>query len=67
VVICLGQGADLHMAKLMPLPLTISCSSKSWLVLPFRCWLTRVIQDKMKEGRKAVVCACVCENVNKWL
>jgi len=23
VVICLGQGADLHMAQLMPLPLTV--------------------------------------------
>jgi len=33
VVICLGQGADLHMAQPMPLPLTISCSSKSRLVL----------------------------------
>jgi len=30
---CLGQGADLHMAQLMPLPLTISCSIKSRLVL----------------------------------
>jgi len=28
VVICLEQGADLHMAKLMPLPLTVSCLSK---------------------------------------
>jgi len=28
MVMCLGQGADLHMAQLMPLPLTISCSSK---------------------------------------
>jgi len=34
MVICLGQDADLHMAQLMPLPLTISCSSKSRLVLP---------------------------------
>jgi len=33
MVICLGQDADLHMAQLMPLPLTISCSSKSRLVL----------------------------------
>jgi len=32
--LCLGQGADLHMAQLMLLPLTISCSSKSRLVLP---------------------------------
>ena len=28
VVICLGWGADLHMAQLMPLPLTVSCFSK---------------------------------------
>ena len=34
VVICLGRGADLHMVQLMPLPLTIFCSSKSRLVLP---------------------------------
>ena len=32
MVMCLGQGADLHMAQLMLLPLTIS--SKSKLVLP---------------------------------
>jgi len=31
MVICMGQGADLHMAQLVPLPLTISCSSKSSL------------------------------------
>jgi len=28
VVICLERGADLHMAQLMPPPLTVSCSSK---------------------------------------
>jgi len=28
MVICLEQGADLHMALLMPLPLTVSCFSK---------------------------------------
>jgi len=28
MVICLELGADLHMAQLMPLPLTISCFSK---------------------------------------
>jgi len=28
VVVCLQQGADLHMAQLMPLPLTVSRSSK---------------------------------------
>ena len=28
MVICLDRGADLHMAQLMPLPLTVSCFSK---------------------------------------
>ena len=28
MVICLEQGADLHMAQLMSLPLTVSCFSK---------------------------------------
>jgi len=45
VVICLGQGADLHMAQLIPLPLAISCSSKSRLFLPFWYRLTRVVPD----------------------
>jgi len=40
VVMCLGQGADLHTAQMMPLPLTISCSSKSRLVLPSRFYLS---------------------------
>jgi len=42
--------ADLHIAQQMPLPLTISCSSKSrlvltFLVLPFWYLLTRVVPD----------------------
>ena len=28
MVICLERGADLHMAQLMPLPLTLSCFIK---------------------------------------
>jgi len=28
MVVCLEQGADLHMAQLMPLPHTVSCFSK---------------------------------------
>ena len=28
MVICMERGADLHMAQLMPLPLTVSCFSK---------------------------------------
>ena len=32
VVICLERDADLHMAQLMPLPLTVSCFSKIQIV-----------------------------------
>ena len=57
---CLGWGADLNIAQQMPLPLTISCSSKSrlvlnFLVLPFWYLLTRV-----DPGSKAVKRLCVC-------
>jgi len=47
MVICLAWGADLHMSQLMPLPLTISCSSKSRLVLLFWYRLTQVVTNKM--------------------
>ena len=59
MVMCLGKGADLYMAQLMPLPLTISCSSILRLVLPFWCWLTQVVSDKIQEGHKTVVCVYV--------
>jgi len=51
--LCLGQGADLHMAQLMPLPLSTSCSR---LVLPFWWRLNKVVPDKIQEGHKTVVC-----------
>ena len=35
MVICLGRGADLHVAQLMPLPLTVSCFSKIQIVCTF--------------------------------
>ena len=57
MVMCLGQGADLTMAQLLPLPLTISCSSKSRLVLRFWCRVTWIVLDKIQ---KAVKQACVC-------
>jgi len=50
MVMCLGQGANLHMAQLMPMPLTVSCSSKSRLVLvlPFWYQLPQVVPDKIQ-------------------
>jgi len=46
MVVCLGRDADLHMGQLMPLPFTISCSSKSKLALHFWYRLTWVVPDK---------------------
>ena len=51
MVICLERGADLHMAQLMPLPLTVSCFSK--IQIGYR--LTRVVPDKGPLNR----CVCV--------
>ena len=56
MVMCLGQGADLHMAQQMPLPLTISCSNPDWFYLP---GFTRVVLDKIQEGHFAHVCVRV--------
>jgi len=57
VVICLERGAHLHMAQLMPLPLTVSLASlKSRLVLPFWYRLTQVVLEKGPLNG----CVCVC-------
>jgi len=58
MVMFLGQGADLHKAQLISLPLTVSCSSKAILVLPSWCRLTWVVPDKIQEGHKTVVYVC---------
>jgi len=34
-VVCVGRGADLHMAQLMPLLLTVSCSGKIQICFAF--------------------------------
>jgi len=49
MVICLEQGADLHMAQLMPLPLTVSCFSKIQIGFTFL-----VPADPGSPGKKAV-------------
>ena len=64
MVIGLERGADLHMAQLIPLPLTVSCFSKIQIGLPFWYWLTRVVPDKGPLNG----CVCVCEeNSNVFL
>ena len=46
MVICLEWGADLHMAQLMPLPLTVSRFTKIQNGLPFWYRLTWVVPEK---------------------
>jgi len=46
MIICRDRGADLHIAQLMLLSLTISCLRKIQIGLLFWFWLTQVIQDK---------------------
>jgi len=58
MVICLERGADLHMAKLMPLPLTVSGFSKIQIGLPFWYRLTWVVPEK--GPLNGCVCVCVC-------
>ena len=57
MVICLEQGADLHVAQLMPLPLAVSCSSKIQIGFTFL-----VPAHLGNSGQRAVkrVCVCVC-------
>jgi len=57
VVICLEQGADLHMAQLMPLPLTVSCFSK--IQIGFTC-LVPAHPGSPGKGAVKRVCLCVC-------
>ena len=55
MVICLERGADLHMAQLMPLPLTVSCFSK------IRVGFTFLVPAHLgSPGKRAVKCVCVC-------
>ena len=46
MVVCLEQGADLHLAQLMPLPFTVSRYHLIWVVSP---------RQRTLDG-----CACVC-------
>jgi len=51
------RGADLHMAQLMPLPLTVSCFSKIQIGLTF---LIPAHPGSPGKGAVKQVCVCVC-------
>jgi len=54
MAICLEQGADLHTAQLMPLPLTVSCFSKIQIGFTFL-----VPAHPGSPGQRAVKQVCV--------
>jgi len=56
-VICLEWDADLHMAQLMPLPLTVSCFSK--IQIGFTFLVPAHPGSPGKKGRWTCVCVCV--------
>ena len=55
MVICLERGADLHMAQLMSLPLTVSCFSKIQIGFTFL-----VLAHPGSPRQRAVKRVCVC-------
>jgi len=55
MVICLELGADLHMAQLVPLPLTVCCFSEIQIGFTFL-----VPAHPGSLGQRAVKCVCVC-------
>ena len=57
MVICLERDADLHMAQLMPLPLTVSCFSKIQIGFTFL-----VSAHPGSPGKRAVKRVCVCHS-----
>ena len=58
MVICLERAADLHMAQLMPLPLTVSCFSKVQIAFTFP-----VLAHPGSPEQRAVKRVCVCKSV----
>ena len=59
MVICLEQGADLHMAQLMPLPLTVSCFSRIQISFAF---LVPAHPGSPRQRAVKRVCVCVAHN-----
>ena len=55
MAVCLERSADLHMAQLMPLPLTVSCFSKIQIGSIYL-----VPAHPRSPGQRAVKRVCVC-------
>jgi len=60
MVICLERGADLHMAQLMSLPLTVSCFSKIQIGFTFL-----VLAHTGSPGQRTVKRVCVVQKTKR--
>ena len=58
MVVCLERGADLHIAQLMPLPLTVSCFSKIHIGFTFL-----VPAHPGSPGQRAVKWVCCSQSI----
>jgi len=65
MVICLERDADLHMAQLMPLPLTVSCFSKIQIRFTFLV-LAHLGSPRKRAVKRVCVCVCVCFDAVGW-
>ena len=63
MVIGLERGADLHMAQLMPLPLTVSCFSKIQIGFTF---LVPAHLGSSEHRAVKRVCMCVCDSIVRF-
>ena len=61
MAICLERGADLHMAQLMPLPLTVSCFNE--IQIGFTFLVLAHLGSPRKGPLNGLVCVCVCVRV----
>ena len=76
MVICLQRGADLHMAQLMPLPLTVSCFIKiqidfTFLVVaypgsPGKGLLKGCVCVLLTYGRTLYIGLHICTDIKPW-
>jgi len=59
MVVCLEQGADLHMAQQISLPLTVSCFSKIQIGFNFLV-PAHLGSPRQRAVKRVCVCVCVC-------
>ena len=64
MVICLERGADLHMAQLMPLPLTLCCFSK--IQIGFTFLVPAHLGSPGKGSLNGCVCVCIARDPHSY-